>query len=122
MSEGFKHRFVIEVEGDNSGFRGELIEGPIHLEGRPVSEKMAVNYALIHIAASHVFEFRDPSDPDFELNNNIARRFHEMTEGIHKLLIEDLESYGIMDCPCVNEGPTSFIEFKLSSNPGGHMN
>ena len=114
----FKHHLVIEIEGDDKGFAGRLVEGPTQLEGVSVGEKMAVIYSMIHIVASHVYELRDPEDPTFDLNNSIATAFEKMQESIH----EFLGKVGVVECACVDGGEVSHLKFKIDDNPGGMYN
>ena len=82
----YKYRFVIEVEGNDKGFHGMLVDGPTQLQDVPVEKKMAVIYSMIHILADHVYELRNPADPEIELNTMITYFFDAMVKQIYEML------------------------------------
>ena len=117
MPEQYKHRIVIEVEGSKAGFHGMLVDGPTQLQGKPLHEKMAMVYTIIHALAGHTYELRDPEDPAFEINTDISF----LVDGMHKLIHEAFEDApGQLLCSCLDDVHTERFEFVLDDYlPGG---
>ena len=105
-SKEYKYRFVIEVEGNQNGFHGMLVDGPSQIENKPYIEKIAVAYVLTHVLANNVYELANPEDPEVESNRKIAQSAHDALTEVHESL---LALPGVLVCPCLPDVEVTYV-------------
>ena len=119
MGNEFRHKIVIEVEGDGLNFNGKVVEETVDDE-TPIHEVTAVNYTLLHTLTSYFYRFLEEDNPTGINHKLMALVSIALDQTMHEHL-ENLNENGIK-CNCLEPDGVKFIQFKESSNPFGLLN